>query len=194
MSDRSQSTDKEIKIAKEERDVLLEQFMHAQNRQNLMSDRYTSVQLQIAGMILSLGGITTGIILNYGNPSPEVVVLFGVSILLIIFSLGFGLTSFHKKGGFWSDIANIHRENFIEYQKVVRGQVTLDKADDHRKESMSGEKKTSPQWPWALQTTFLILGIICMLFSAFMYAYQQSVVEAKDAKINSNICIDQTNL
>lgn len=166
-----EDTKENMDILKEESEFWFRSFSHAQERQNHTSDSFSAVQIQVAGMILTIGSIPISILKNDLNTYPWM--LFGLGAISLVISLVAGIWGMHTKERFWYETADKIISVYRKYREARRGNISEKEVIAYRDGVMKGETKaSSSNMPWKTQTGALFIGIVLVMLSFTLMFYQ----------------------
>jgi hypothetical protein len=145
-------------LAKERTERWFEIFQYAQERQNLMSDGFRRLQIQIASILF--GFMAAFLTANLKTGSWNIKVMFLVSLGALGLSLLCGLVNEHSLYAFWHDMAEKTRAVSKGYDEA-RVDGLIDKAEKYRQGvTLERASVDSPKIWWSLQSIFLAIGFI----------------------------------
>ena len=148
----------EKEIAKEWRDICLDEAVHAKKRSNLLSDEFSKNLLQISSIIF---GIATAFVVPIIGQLFLIRFIYISGLIALICSLIFGLVNIQIKQNFWESVVATAHRRVKYYSEAREGTLSLDKAKIGAHEATQGKSRIgSPGWAWITQTIFTFLGII----------------------------------
>lgn len=151
-------------FAKEQRDVWLNMFYYSNRRQNENADYFTKLEIEIASIFLALSVSLFND--NISDALLYVKYFFILGIIFLVLSLFFGLFNFHVKSKFWDQETGIYNLCIFEWTEVLKNKTSEEHAQLSCDKIKQGKnKKSSPSWPWILQTLFLFFGVILIFTS-----------------------------
>jgi phosphoglycerol transferase MdoB-like AlkP superfamily enzyme len=141
------------------------------DRANNNADTLTSQLILISSILLTiLGGLITANVGIIGEGGTKV--LFTLTILFLLISIGFGLYAKSEDSKFWNKLAkNAHKngriileDNSTEYEDLAALRSKIINSDESMPEH-------SPELPYTLQTTFFVLGLLILVTFMMILLY-----------------------
>lgn len=178
MASKKMSEDEKSALLQDYRDKNFEDMLFAQRRTSELHDQFTSLEVQIATVLLAFAAIfledfSTRI---EGLDIVLVIVLklmYIASVLSLVASLGLGLVHLLRKERFWDEhmaVRLARLKNLGQYlTKKKSYEETL--AYDEGTSACKPDIVRSPKWTWILQTValFFAVGLIVALFSVLLF-------------------------
>jgi hypothetical protein len=137
-------------------------FIYAYRRSNELADKFSSLQITIATILIALSGA----LITSTNFSADYY-LAGIWSLLTLSTL-FGLINIPIAQKMWNGVIQTEKLRMAEWEEYTTGTTTMAHALKMEHHICSSEKRTSSSWAWKLQLLSLILGMIGMLVWAIL--------------------------
>lgn len=142
----------------------LDKLNSSEANTNTYSEKFISLQIEIASIIVGFSSI--GFFAEEALDLEVKIALF-VCVILELTSLMFGLINHNCKRKFWHDLTDtVYRTSQI-WLLAVNGKLNSECAE-HAEKALASPRASSPKWPWKFQTTFLFLGLVCLLGAMFL--------------------------
>lgn len=149
-------------------------------RSSQLSDAFTKLEVQIATVLFAFVGLFVKFVdTGYAGYQDYAVLLIKLMFAAIVFSLvaslTFGLIQLKRKEQFWNEMMRQKLARFEGWRDVLSGDLSLEAAKALHKGSKldKGAIRSTPSWPWIMQTIMLGIAVTFMLVLFVIFVSQK---------------------